>query len=325
MSVKVRLACLAALLLAVCCASQAWPCTDVLATTDPCFVSARTMDWHGDLLSKVVIRPRGIAREALSCPPGSEPLRWTSQYGSVTTRAFIDQSTSDGLNERGLSAATLWLSDTRFAQPAGRPVVTPMQWAQVFLDTCATVEEVVAKAQEFDVAPLQIPLFGEISVHLVLRDATGDSAIMEYLDGKLVAHHPMPIPAATNEPPYTEMLAKVAAFDGFGGADPMPFGFDAVSRCARASMWAKRLPKPQNPGQAVAYAFDVIQTVCRPPGDRAVTLWECVRDHTNLVYCYRTLNDPQVVSLKFRDLDLSAGQPENVLEMHADQTGDMVP
>ena len=325
MSATLRSVCLPTLLLAACCGSQAWPCTDVLATTEPWVVSARTMDWRADMLSKIIVRPRGVAREAANCPAGSERLRWTAQYGSVTTRSFIDASTSDGLNERGLSAATLWLSDSRYARPAGKPMVTPMQWAQVFLDTCGTVEEAVAKAEEFDVAGLQILLFGDVNVHLVLRDAGGDSAVMEYLDGRLVVHHPMPIPAVTNEPPYSEMLTRVAAFDGLGGAEPMPFGFDAVSRCARASMWAKRLPKPQNPTQAVGYAFDVIQTVCRPPGDRAATLWTAVRDHTNLVYYYRTLNDPQVVSFSLKDLDLSPGRPEKVLEMHADQTGDIGP
>jgi len=324
MSRALRSVCLLALLLAIC-TSQAWPCTDVLATSNPWVVSARTMDWRANMLSKIVIRPQGIAREARDCPKGAQPLRWTSQYGSVTTRSFIDASTSDGLNERGLSAATLWLSDSRYAQPAGKPMVTPMQWVQVFLDTCATVQEAVAKAEEFDVGGLQILLFGDVNVHLVLRDATGDSAIMEYLDGKLVVHHPMPIPAATNEPPYAEMLTKVAAYNGLGGDQPMPYGIDPVSRCARASLWAKRLPKAQTPTQAVAYAFDVIQTVCRPPGDRAASIWTAVRDHTNLVFYYRTLNDPQVVSLNLKELDFSSGQPEKVLEMHADQAGDIGP
>lgn len=312
-------------LLCLSCSPSAWPCTDVLATSDPWVVSTRTMDWRANMLSRIVIRPRGVERQASDCPKGAQPLRWTSQYGSVTTRSFIDTSTSDGLNERGLSAATLWLSDSRYAQPAGKPVVTPMQWAQVFLDTCATVQEAVAKADEFDVAGLQILLFGEVNVHLVLRDATGDSAIMEYLDGKLVVHHPMPIPAATNEPPYAEMLTKVGVFSGLGGDQPMPYGIDPVSRCARASLWARRLPKAQNPAQAVAYAFDVIQTVCRPPGDRAATLWTAVRDHTNLVLYYRTLNSPQVVSISLKDVDLSPGQPEKVIDMHADQTGDIGP
>jgi choloylglycine hydrolase len=277
------------------------------------------------MLSRVVIRPRGIERRAVDCPEGAEPLRWTAQYGSATVRSFVDVSTSEGMNERGLSAATLWLSDSRYATPAAKPVVTPMQWTQVFLDTCATVEEAVAKAQEFDVVPLQIPLFGNVTDHLVLRDATGDSAVMEWLDGRLVVHHPAPIPAVTNEPPYAEMLTRVAAYEGLGGTEPMPYDFGAVARCARASLWAKRLPKAHGPAQAVAYAFNVIQTVCRPPGDRAVTLWTCVRDHTDLTFHYRTLNDPQIVSFDLKALDFSPGQPEQVLDMHADQTGDIGP
>ncbi|MBM3497253.1 MAG: linear amide C-N hydrolase [Armatimonadetes bacterium] len=311
--------------LIVLCPAACLPCTDVLATREPWVVSARTMDWRASMLSRVVIRPRGIERRASDCPPDSEPLQWTARYGSVTVRSFIDVSTSEGLNERGLSAALLWLSDSRYAQPAGKPVVTPMQWGQFFLDTCATVDEAVEKAKEFDVVPLQIPLWGSITDHLVLRDATGDSAVLEWLDRRLVVHHPLPIPAVANEPPCAEMLTRVAAFDGLGGAEPMPYDFSSVARCARASLWAQRLPRPQRPTQAVAYAFDVIQTVCRPPGDRVVTLWASVRDHTNLTFHYRTLNDPQVVSFDLKALDFSPGRPETVLDMHADQTGDIGP
>jgi choloylglycine hydrolase len=294
-----------------------WPCTDVLVTREPCVVSARTMDWGGSMFSKVVIRPRGMSRTAVGCPAGVQPLTWTSQYGSVTTRAFVDASTTDGLNERGLSASTLTLSVSTYAEAPSRPAVTPAQWAQVFLDTCGTVAEAVAEAEDFDVVPLHIPLAPDTKVHLVLRDATGDAALLEYLEGKLVLHHPLPSPAVTNDPPYTEMLARIAPALA-EPPPPMPLGFDPVSRCARASLWARRLPSARSPEQAAAYAFDVIQTVCRPPGDRAVTLWTGVRDHTNLTFCYRTQNDPQVVTLRLADLDLSAGQPEQSLDMRAD-------
>ena len=51
-----------------------------------------------------------------------------------------------------------------------------------------------------------------------LADATGDSAIFEYIDGKLVVHHGKQYSVMTNDPPYDQQLALNGYWQEVGGA-----------------------------------------------------------------------------------------------------------
>jgi choloylglycine hydrolase len=44
-------------------------------------------------------------------------------------------------------------------------------------------------------------------LHLSLSDATGDSAILEYINGKLVIHHGSQYRVMTNSPTFDQQLA----------------------------------------------------------------------------------------------------------------------
>jgi penicillin V acylase-like amidase (Ntn superfamily) len=301
---------------------MALPCTDTAIPAGPVKVSARTMDFPANMQSKIIIRPRGIERVSFDSTPGTPALKWTAAHGSVTVRVFIDEVTADGMNEVGLSAAMLWLNDTKYPLPDDRPVLSLNWWAQYLLDTCANVAEAVERAQTVRVAGAALPGVGPVNIHLVLRDAQGDSALLEYVDGQLVVHHPLAQPAVTNEPPYTQMLERLAEYEGFGGKLPLPGGLDPVSRFVRVNSYAGKLPPAQNPNQAAAYAFALVQLACQPPGTPAPTLWTVCRDHTNLVYSCRTINSPDVVRIDFRQFDLSPGQKQQVIELHADPQGD---
>lgn len=50
----------------------------------------------------------------------------------------------------------------------------------------------------------------QATVHLALEDSTGDSAILEYINGKLVIHHGRQYQVMTNDPPYDQQLALLA-------------------------------------------------------------------------------------------------------------------
>src|SRR5690606_41133826 len=96
----------------------------------------------------------------------------------------------DGMNEAGLNANLLWLADAKYPEDDGvTPRISLAIWAQYFLDQFATVEEAVEHAQG---TPLQV-VSGAVPgrpgslapLHLSLSDATGDSAIFEWIDGRL--------------------------------------------------------------------------------------------------------------------------------------------
>src|SRR5690606_174036 len=98
-------------------------------------VVARTVDLYRSDEAKVTVYPRGTARTGI--PGATGGLEWKAKFGSVAITAF-GAATSDGMNERGLSANLLYLDQTRYEERDDRPALSNVLWAQWVLDNFAT-------------------------------------------------------------------------------------------------------------------------------------------------------------------------------------------
>jgi len=250
------------------------------------------MDYHRDTATNLWALPRGIER---SDGVGGS-LSWTARYGSLVAAAY-DLMSVDGLNEAGLAGHILWLTESGYgAHDRSRPALSMAVWLQYFLDNFATVAEAAAWIADtgVQVVPLADPGTGEIpAVHLALDDATGDSAIVEYLGGTPTVWHDRSYRVMTNSPPYHDQLELLSRLDGFGGDQPLPGSTLASDRFARASYYVSKLPKPDNQVAAVAGMLSVIRNAAQPfripdPGkpDVSQTIWQTVADLTNKRYVF---------------------------------------
>src|SRR6267143_7223394 len=91
-----------------------------------------------------------------------------------------------------------------------KPGLSVAAWAQYVLDNFATVQEAVnaLRGEPFTIVTDTVP--GETrlaTLHLSMSDATGDSAIVEYIGGKQVIHHDRKYQVMTNSPICDEQLA----------------------------------------------------------------------------------------------------------------------
>jgi penicillin V acylase-like amidase (Ntn superfamily) len=102
--------------------------------------------------------------------------------------------------------------------------------------------------------------------HLSISDASGDSAILEYLDSKLVIHHGPQYRVMTNSPTYDQQLALNAYWDLIGGDKMLPGTISAADRFVRLSYHLKASPKFKDRDLAVASAFSQIRTISVPLG-----------------------------------------------------------
>ena len=96
--------------------------------------------------------------------------------------------------EKGLAVHLLVLDEGRLEAADNRPVLPDSYWAQYALDNFATVKEVVDahNGGKFRVAAAWSTDLGytkHLPTHLAVQDSSGDSAIIEYVKGKLVIHH----------------------------------------------------------------------------------------------------------------------------------------
>ena len=295
-------------------------CTRVLwNSNDLAVVTGRSMDWPESTEPLIVAFPRGLERDGLN-PPGiakdPNPLRWTSRYASLVTTIY-GVGTVDGLNEAGLAAHGLYLQAADFGvRDPAKPAVTATQWAQYLLDRSATVAEALDLLEGIDI--LMVNAHGHDSnLHLAIEDASGDSAIIEYVQGRRLIHHGRQFTLMTNDPTYDEQLALLSKQDfSHPRSDmPLPGNVNAVDRFQRAAYYQALLPKPKSEREAVASVLAVMRNVSVPFGapyhDFGIynTEYRTVTDLTNRRYFFELTTSPNVIWVNMDRLNLAAGAP----------------
>jgi choloylglycine hydrolase len=293
-------------------------------------VTGRSMDWQEDMHTNLWIFPRGMARDG-GLDAGA--LEWKSRYGSVVASVY-EGATADGMNEKGLVANILYLAESEYP-PADdpRPAVTIAAWTQYVLDHHATVAEAVEdlRKETFRVVPVMAPNGRPGMVHLAISDPSGDSAILEYVGGKLRIHHGREYQVMTNSPLFDQQLALNSYWQEIGGTVMLPGTNRAADRFARASFYINACRQSADPREAVADVFSVIRNVGVPRGittpdkpNISSTIWRTVADQKQLVYYYESTFSPSVVWVKFAGLDFrpEAGVRKLQLDGQPDRAGD---
>ncbi len=308
-------------------------CTRALYVgSDGTVITGRSMDWSEDMQSNLWAMPRGLEREG-AAGPGS--IAWISRYGSVGISGY-EAGIADGMNETGLVANLLYLAESDYGTPAnGKPPMSISLWAQYVLDNFATVTEAVdaLRSEPFALIAPSLPNGSPAQLHLAISDPTGDSAIFEYIDGKLIIHHGKQYRVMTNSPRYEDQLALNAYWESVGFTF-LPGTNQAPDRFARASFLMNAIPKTIAPAyikgipggtfgnQAVAGVLSVIRSVSVPLGiitpnkpNISATIWRSAADQTNKVYFFDSATSPNTFWVKLSDLDLQEGAPVKKLTM----------
>ena len=114
------------------------------------------------------------------------------------------------MNEKGLVASLLFLPESVYDRPGDtRPTMGISIWTQYVLDNFATVREAVdeLKKETFRIDAPQMPNGSASTLHLAITDKTGNTAILEYLNGELNIHEGKEYQVMTNSPRYEYQLA----------------------------------------------------------------------------------------------------------------------
>ncbi|MCX5493145.1 linear amide C-N hydrolase [Kaistia dalseonensis] len=298
--------------------------------SDDVVITGRTMDWAEDMRTNLWVFPRGIERDGAA---GTNTPKWTSKYGSVIASGY-DVGTADGMNEAGLVANLLYLTESDYGGSDGRPTLSISLWAQYALDNYATVAEAVAALEKepFRVVTATLPNGRAAQLHLAISDATGDSAIFEYIGGKLVIHHGREYRVMTNSPSYDQQLALNAYWEDIGGQTFLPGTIRAADRFARTSYLIQAIPTKAAPeylpavpahtyaNQAVASVLSVMRSISVPLGlitpgqpNLAATIWRTVADQKDKVYYFDSSTSPNAFWVPLSDFDLKPGAPVKTL------------
>lgn len=263
-------------------------------------ITGRSMDWKEDIHSNIYIFPCGINRKGAKI---SDTITWTSKYGSVITTGY-DMATADGMNEKGLVANLLYLTESSYDRiNDSRPVMGLSIWTQYVLDNFATVSEAVEilKKDSFRIDAPPTPNGEPSRMHLAISDSTGNSAIIEYIEGKIVIHQGKEYQIMTNSPVYDKQLTLNNYWKQIGGLVMLPGTNRASDRFVRASFYIDVIPQTSDYRMAVAGVFSVIRNTSVPLGistpsqpNIASTRWRTVSDQKNLVYYFESTTTPNI-------------------------------
>ena len=278
---------------------------------DNMVITGRTMDWKEDIMTNIYVFPRGIQRTGYN---KGKTVNWTSQYGSVIATGY-DIGTCDGMNEKGLVASLLFLPESIYDCPGDtRPIMGISIWTQYVLDNFATVREAVdeLKKESFRIDAPMMPNGSASTLHMAITDATGNTAVLEYLNGKLDIHEGKEYQVMTNSPRYELQLAVNNYWKEVGGLNMLPGTNRSSDRFVRASFYIHAIPQTNDAKIAVPSVLSVMRNVSVPYGittpDKpyiSSTRWRSVSDQKNKVYYFESTLTPNLFWLDLNKIDFS--------------------
>lgn len=310
-------------------------------------ITARSMDWLNQPDAKLWVFPKGMRRDGGA---GQNSITWTSKYGSIITSSY-DIATVDGINNEGLVANLLFLVDTDYGEIGpGDKTLSIGGWGQYVLDNYATVKEAVTALEQepFHIVTTTIgdlntlrpgSIAGPVaenetfakqkfSLHMALSDTGGDSAIIEYIDGKPLIHHGREFNVLTNDPSFDEQLALNSYWDKISDSF-LPGTNKPEDRFVRAGYYLKKMnskfnqfisTSKRNRRNDLAAAMGVIRNVSDPLGldsfAISTTQWRTLADQKkdDLAYFFEYTKNPSLVWLKMNNQKLKKGAPVKVLK-----------
>lgn len=281
-------------------------------------VVGRTMDWPESTEPVLTVFPRGLHRNGGRL--GSvevikdNPLIWTTKYGSMVTTMY-GAGTADGFNEKGLAAHMLYLTVTDFGRrDPGKPGVHAGLWAQYLLDNAATVKEALPLLDNIQVVMTEAR-GAKSTIHLAIEDASGDSAIIEYVGGKRFIYHGHEFKILTNGPTYEKQLSLLKKRDF---AKPsidtsLPGNISSTDRFQRAAYYLAMMPEPKTEREAVAGVLAIARNVSVPFGAHYYTEYRTVIDLTTKRYFFELTTNPNAIWVDLSKFSLTPGSPVMVL------------
>lgn len=289
-----------------------------------CILTGRSMDWKLPIVSNVWVFPRGMERDGAA---GERSARWSARYGSLIVSGY-DISTADGMNEAELVANLLWEVEATNPEDDGEtPTVSVSAFPQYLLDRYASVAEAVAdlRASPILVQGGEVPVGPPgkaATVHVSLSDATGDSAIIEFVKGEMMLWHDRSYQVMTNEPTFDRQLAILEYWKGVNPREFLPGTVRATDRFVRAHFYINSVVQSADPRVAAASVFSVIRQTSVPWGisiegqpNLSTSRWRVVADHKERRYYLESAISPSVFWVDLPKHDFGNGAPVRKLDL----------
>ena len=258
-------------------------------------------DWYIDA-GQWNVYPRGVEKSSFAIYPEKQ-LNWTSKYGSVGLSFMGREFTHTGMNEAGLMIKFLQLAQAMYPNVDDRYGLEPQQWVQYHLDMSATVDDVIKG--DATIRPSIVTI--SAPVHYFVTDAQGNSAVIEYLNGKMVVYKDSTLtcPAVANDI-YANHVKNYSKLDASGRS----------SSTEPVVKMTTLLNAYDGKSSAVDYSFDILQKL-----KGSTTQASIVFDMKNKTIYYKTKQGKTVQHIRFSGIDFSQTSKRHFIDMHDTYNG----
>lgn len=317
-----KLTILAAAAMLTAAVNQADACSRVVflgdSTSKDIVMVGRTLDWRTPIPTNIYVYPAGVEKQSM---PEGPMYRWISKYGSVVAVSY-DGGITEGLNDQGLVMNSLFCKTAVYRTPeiagSGTPVMSLSVIISYFLDNFATVDEVAQwlETNDFAIAGKTFDSGTVSLLHFGLTDRSGETLLMEYVDGKLTTYRGRDLLVLTNDPNYTDMKAINKYWQNIGGTHMLPGTVTSPDRFVRADFFINHVPKAVSTLDAWAELSSIMAYVSVPmgyelPGSPNVssTQWRSISDCQNLKYYFKFADSMGDFYVDMGSLLLKRGAP----------------
>lgn len=337
--------------------AQSNACTDAFINKGNYHIEARTLDFLVNLAFQEKIGFIGdenttdVVIDADKIPP-SQLATWKTKYGYLGRAAFNGEKIIDGMNTEGLSVAILYLPGTKFPifDPKNpKPVLAIYDIASFLLSQAKTVPEALDLIRSHQLVQSAVKekegiFIKDLPIHFVVRDKTGESAVIEFIDGEtkiyekagdvltnapsfdwqlknadiygsLLADNKTPNAKFEKTFPNYEEIYKTSSYKGEANLLGLPGDFTPPSRFARAQVLLNNFPTPESRPMALSQAMALNDSLGVPVlKGAAPTLWSSIKDLDDLVYYVKNIvvfqGDrslyPMAITSSYTPIDLKA-------------------
>jgi choloylglycine hydrolase len=313
-------------------------------------VTGRNADWFwasrpsGATDPKLHVMPRGLSKSGAKFGNQTivtkNPAKWISRYGSIVV-STQNTSVFDGMNEKGLAAHSLSLPVTDYGvRDVSRQGIQMALWVPYILDNAATVAEAIALLPR--IQPVQVVVDGfAMKLSLSIEDRSGDSAVIEYLNGQAVIYHDPQncIMANTELNESRDFLASNYNFnfETSTRSTPLPGNGRSLDRFVRATFFRHFLGmmKPRSLMEVYAALMSVMRNTSNPigapgdiPGQGAgrgdETDWRSLCDLTNLAYVFENPRSLTLLKTDLKRINFGVGSGVRTFDpVNSNQQGDI--
>ena len=264
-----------------------------------------------------MVNPRNLEKVAL-VNPSEKPVKWVSKFGSITFNQIGRELPFGGINESGLVVEHMTLEETVYPSKDNRYAIGAFQWIQFQLDNYSTIEEVI-NSDSF------LRIEDNSKIHFLICDRFGNSATIEFLNGKMVCHtgKDLPVRALANST-YEE---SVSCYNNNCDTQSNPSLYHFCTAAKQTNH-----VDPLTDDSTIDYAFRTLNMVSQV----LFTKWSIVYDITNMRIYFKVFEtpiidgekkifmkqppyDPITKVIDFKELDFNCSDMVKVFDINGNQ------